>query len=187
MKKIALVLMAIALISASAFAGDMAKSGQWGIQTSLGVGTSPQSVGSIGVKFMASENLAIRVKAGFVSFTPPVASGGSSSSTSGYEVGAGFEYHMESKGGSVSPYVGLQFGYGGESLPTPSGGGTVNNASTWAVNGVFGGEYFFSSNFSWGGEIGIGYANVSTGATGVDAGHAFGTTSATSIVTWYLN
>ncbi len=186
MKRIALVLIAIAILSASALAGDMAKSGQWGIQTSLSAGTSPQSVTSVGFKFMASENLAIRLKAGFSSFTPPVASGTSSSSTSGYEFAGGFEYHMESKGGSVSPYVGLQFGYGGESLPTPQGG-TVNNASEWDVDGVFGGEYFFSSNFSWAGEIGIGYANASTGASGVDSGHGFGTTSATMIATWYLN
>jgi hypothetical protein len=184
MKKIAIVLIAIFVLGASAFAGDMAKSGSWGIQTSLGVGTSPLasevSISSIGLKFMASENLAIRVKAGFTSYTPSVLTGSTSNSASGYEFAGGFEYHMTGVG-SVSPYVGAQFGYGGESLPS---GGT--NVSNWDVVGVFGGEYFFSSNFSWAGEVGIGYANFGA-ASGYDAAHAFGTTSATMIFSWYLN
>ena len=176
MKRIAFVLIAIAVLSTAAMAGDMAKSGSWGIQTAIGVASSPVlSASNVGVKFMASENLAIRVEVGFVTISPP----GGGGSTSGYQVGAGFEYHMESKGGSVSPYVGLQAGYGGGSLP---GGGTTPNS--FAVNGVWGGEYFFSSNFSWGGEVGIGF--LSTGASG-NTTSAFGTTSATMIATWYLN
>ena len=106
MKKIALVLIAIAVLSAAAMAGDMAKSGQWGIQTSLGAASGSSS--TIGLKFMASENFAVRVEAGFQSFSP----GGGGSSTSGYGFGAGFEYHMTAVGG-VSPYVGLGAGYAG--------------------------------------------------------------------------
>ena len=177
MKKIALVLIAIALISASALAGDMVKSGQWGIQTSLGVAGSPViGTNSAGVKFMASENLAVRVELGFTSFSPA----GGGGSTSGYALGAGFEYHMESKGGNVSPYVGLQAGYGGGSAP---GGGTT--PTVFAVNGVFGGEYFFSSNFSVGGEVGLGFASAgASGATSTGIG-TFGVGN--WIATWYLN
>ena len=176
MKKIALVLVAIAVLSTAAMAGDMAKSGQWGIQTALGVSNSPVfGTSNVGVKFMASENLAIRVEVGFATVSPP----GGGGSTSGYAIGAGFEYHMESKGGNVSPYVGLQAGFGGGSVP---GGGTTPTA--FQVNGVWGGEYFFSSNFSWGGEIGLGF--VSAGASGATT-TGFGTGSATMIATWYLN
>src|SRR5258708_3904133 len=115
MKKIALVLIAIAIVSSAAIAGDMAKSGQWGIQSSLGAGSGSSS--TLGLKFMASENLAVRVEAGFESFSP----GGGGSSTSGYGFGAGFEYHMTAVGG-VSPYVGLGAGYVGVSLPNlPTG------------------------------------------------------------------
>ncbi len=182
MKKIALVLIAIAIVSTAAIAGDMAKSGQWGVQTSLGVASSPQPISTLGLKFMASENLAVRIEAGFGSFSP----GGSGSSTSsGYAFGAGFEYHMTAVGG-VSPYVGLQAGYGGESTPTPTGG-TSTNASNVSVNGVWGGEYFFSSNFSWAGEIGLGFVSSSSGVTGASSSSTIGTGSATVILTWYLN
>lgn len=192
MKKIALVSIAIVLVSCAAIAGDMAKSGQWGIQTSLGVANSPVLSGStIGLKFMASENLAVRVEAGFTSATPA----GTSGSTSGYTFGAGFEYHMTAVGG-VSPYVGLQAGYGGGSPPSPPAGVTAPpTPSLFRVTGIWGGEYFFSSNFSWGGEIGIGYSSISNQLSGVDAlgnptygsASAIGTGSATMILSWYLN
>ncbi len=181
MKKIALVLMAIALISASALAGDMAKQGQWGIQTSLGIASQPVTlagqlpVASVGAKFMVSENIAVRVELGFVSSSPS----GGGGSTSGYNIGAGFEYHMESKGGNVSPYVGAQLGFAGMSVP---GGGTT--PTSFSVGGVFGGEYFFSSNFSWGGELGIGFN--SQGVSGATT-TTIATGSATMIATWYLN
>lgn len=181
MKQIALVLFAIAVLTSAAMAGDMAKSGQWGIQTSIGVASSPQSVSSIGLKFMASENLAIRIEAGFGSFSP----GGTGSSTSGYQFGAGFEYHMTAVG-NVSPYVGLQAGYGGESVPVPTGGSAAN-ASNINVRGVWGGEYFFSSNFSWAGEIGLGFTSKSSGVTGASSSSTIATGSATFILTWYLN
>ena len=182
MKKIALVLTAIFVISAVSFGGDMAKSGSWGIQTSLGAASSPvQSTTTVGLKFWASDNMAIRVEAGYQSSTPPVGD-----ATSGYAVGAGFEYHMTAIG-SLSPYVGLQLGYGGGSVP---GGGTTQ--SQFDVRGVWGAEYFFSSNFSWAGELGLGYTSLSnvpyTDVDGPQMGTAssFGTGSATMILSWYM-
>jgi hypothetical protein len=185
MKKIALVLIAIFVISAASFAGDMAKSGSWGIQTSLGVASSPiQSTNSIGMKFWASDNMAIRVEAGYASFTP--ASGGDA--TSGYAIGAGFEYHMTPMG-SLSPYVGLEVGYGGGSVP---GGGTI--PSSLGINGAWGAEYFFASNFSWAGEVQLGYVSTSNVYYGNDVNgnpqygteSSFGTGSATMTLSWYL-
>lgn|GEM_PF-1795026 len=191
MKQIALVLMAIAIVSASALAGDMAKSGQWGVQTSLGAASSPvQSTGTIGLKFMAAENVAVRVEVGLSSNS----AAGGGSSTTGYAVGAGFEYHMTAVGG-VSPYVGLQAGYASGSVPAPAVGTAPPTPAAIAVTGVWGGEYFFSSNFSWGGEIGVGFASLSNQYTGLDAqgnptygsSSSIGTGSATLILTWYLN
>src|SRR5712671_4935472 len=98
MKKIAFVLIAILIVSSVAMS-QMAKQGQWGIQTSLGGANSPvQSTSTIGAKFMASDNVAVRVEVGVSSVTP---SGGSAST--GYAIGAGFEYHMDAHG-NVSPY-----------------------------------------------------------------------------------
>jgi hypothetical protein len=185
MKKIALVLMAIAIVSSAAFAGDMAKSGQWGVQTSLSTSSS-----TLGLKFMASENLAIRVEGGFASVTPSVPTGETSSSTTAYQFGAGFEYHMTAVG-SVSPYVGLGGGYLGKSLPDlPSG---YSNPNAWFIEGHWGGEYFFSSNFSWAGQIGLEYASANTNnfslpvPSGYSNANSFSTFNATMIATWYLN
>jgi hypothetical protein len=182
MKKIALVLIAIFVITAVSFGGDMAKSGSWGVQTSLGVASSPvQSTNTLGLKFWASDNMAIRVEAGYQSVTPPVGD-----ATSGYAIGGGFEYHMTAIG-SLSPYVGLQLGYGGGSVP---GGGTT--MSTFAVKGAWGAEYFFSSNFSWAGEVQLGYTSISnvpyTDINGPHTGteSAFGTGSATMTLSWYM-
>ncbi|HTK80974.1 MAG TPA: hypothetical protein VL633_01665 [Bacteroidota bacterium] len=152
----------------------MAKSGQWGIQTSLGAGSQTSS--TIGLKFMASENLAVRVEAGFTSFSP----GGGGSTSSGYGFGAGFEYHMTAVGG-VSPYVGLGAGYNGVSI-----GGAANNPSTFNVLGFWGGEYFFSSNFSWAGQIGLGFNSFSPGGGG-NSQTTIGTTSLATTLTWYMN
>src|SRR5262245_6773002 len=179
MKKIALVLMAIAIVSTAAFAGDMAKSGQWGVQTAL----SNQSW-TLGLKFMASENLAIRAEGGFESTTPAVPSGQTSSSTTYYLFGAGFEYHMMAVG-NVSPYVGLGGGYAGQSLPNLPAG--QSNPNQWFVEGHWGGEYFFSSNFSWAGQIGLQYNSTSTGLSGYSSANSFSTFNATMIATWYLN
>ncbi len=180
MKKIAFVLIAIAIVSSAAMAGDMAKSGSWGVQTSLGAATgvlgSAISTNTVGFKFWASDNMAVRVEAGFTSVSP---AGGSSSSA--YDIGAGFEYHMAPLAGSVSPYLGLGLGYSGTSIS-----GAANNPSQFNVLGYWGGEYFFSANFSWAGQIGIGYSSYSPGGGG-STSSAFGTTSATMIATWYLN
>src|SRR5436309_2222992 len=171
MNRVALTLMAMLLIvSIASSQGTMAKSGQWGVQTSIGLSSSPiLSTATIGAKFMASDNLAIRVEAGFASSTPPSPPTGSSSATTGYGFGGGFEYHMDSKGGSVSPYVGLEAGYGGGSTPSPSTGTAPPTPALFGVEGVVGGEYFFSSNFSWGGEIGVGFQSLSNQFAGVDA------------------
>jgi len=187
MKRIAFLLIAIAIISSAAMAGDMAKSGQWGVQTSLGLASAPltstgaPSNSTVGLKFMASDNMAVRVEAGFASMSV------NGVSNSSYGFGAGFEYHMESKGGSVSPYVGLGLGYYGVSV-----NGASNTPSTFSVDGVFGGEYFFSSAFSWAGQVGIGYLNESNAyydATNnsYSSASVFGTVSATMILTWYVN
>src|SRR5437016_11746945 len=175
MKKIVLVFIAIAVVSTAAMAGDMAKSGQWGVQTSLGSGGFFTS--TVGLKFMASENFAVRVEAGFNSNSP----GGGASSSSYYGFGAGFEYHMTAVGG-VSPYVGLGAGYSGASI-----GGASNNPSIVNVQGYWGGEYFFSSNFSWAGQIGLNFTSVSSGQTGAPTATSIGTTSGQFILTWYLN
>ena len=84
MKKVALVLMAIVLVGSVAMSQGMAKSGQWGVQTSLGAGSVTTS--TIGFKFMASENLAVRAEVGLNSYSP----GGGGNTQTGYGVGAGF-------------------------------------------------------------------------------------------------
>ena len=186
MKNIALVLMAIALVGAVAHAADMPKQGQWGIQTSIGVASSPVLGSStIGAKFMVSHNVAIRAEIGVTSVSPA----GGGGSTTGFEIGAGFEYHLASAPGNVSPYLGLQAGFGGGSV---SGGGST--PSRFGVNAVFGGEYFFSSNFSAAGEVGIGFSSLSnqpaptvTDPTATGSTTRFGTGSAIFILTWYMN
>lgn len=185
MRQICFSLIALIIYSSGVLAGEIAKSGQWGIQTSLGVASSPvRSTPTIGLKFMASENFAVRVETGFNTYSP--ANGGGT--ITGYAVGAGFEYHMTAVG-SVWPYVGLQTGYGG-------GSNNVNSTrSSFGVAGVWGGEYFFSSNFSLGGEVGVGftsttnvyYANDINGKPLYGTDSAIGTGSATMIATWYLN
>ena len=176
MKKVLLVLLAVVLIGSVASAQSMAKNGQWGIQTSLGLASSPVAgVSTIGAKFLVSDDVAIRVELGLTS----VSLSGGGGSTTGYGIGAGFEYHLTGGKGNVSPYVGLGVGYGGGSTP---GGGTT--PTTLAVQGFFGGEYFFSSNFSWAGQIGLGFG--STGVSGATT-TAIATGSATMIATWYIN
>ena len=183
MKKIALVLIAIFVISAVSFAGDMAKSGSWGVQTSLGIASSPvMSTNSLGLKFWISDNMAIRAELGYLSYTPPIGD-----ATSGYAIGGGFEYHMTPMG-NLSPYVGIELGYGGGSVP---GGGDTQ--SSFAVAGAWGAEYFFASNFSWAGEVQLGYLSTSnvpyTDSNGLPAlgtESYFGTGSATMTLSWYI-
>lgn len=176
MMKVVLTLMVIVLVSSVGFSQSMAKSGQWGIQTSIGAAASPVlGTGTIGAKFLVSEDFALRIEAGINSLSPP----GGGGSTTGYAVGGGFEYHLAGGMGNVSPYLGLQAGFGGGSVP---GGGTT--PTSISVVGVFGGEYFFSSNFSWAGELGLGFN--STGASGTTT-TTIATGSATFIMTWYIN
>ena len=69
--------------------------------------------------------------------------------------------------------------YGGESLSV--GGSTP---SVFGLAGVFGGEYFFSSNFSWACEARLGfvsYNNVATPTTTI------GTLGFATFLTWYIN
>jgi hypothetical protein len=184
MKKIALVLLAMVLVSSIAISGDMAKSGQWGINTSLSIATpsSGLSVNAAGFKFMATDNVAVRASVGFTSFN---SGGTNSTTTSGYSFAAGFEYHMTAIGG-VSPYLGLQAGYGGASLPNLASG--YSNPNVFTVAGVYGGEYFFSSNFSLAGEVGIGFSSSNSGYPNASAQTTFGTVGVAGLVaTWYLN
>ena len=169
MKNIALILVAIVLVSSLALAGDMAKQGQWGVNTTLGTGST-----GAGFKFMVSENMAVRAGLAFASISPA----GGGGSTSNYGIDAGLEFHQAAIGG-VSPYFGVQVMYNGQSLPAPA----VNSTSI-GVQGVYGGEYFFSSNFSWAGEAGIGF--TSSGPSGATS-TTIGTASASFILTWYLN
>ncbi len=182
MKNIALVLLAIVLVSSMAFSADIAKSGQWGVNTSLSIQTAGVGFQSAGFKFMATDNIAIRAAVGFTS----QASGGTNSqTTSGYGFGAGFEYHMAAVGG-VTPYLGLQAAYAGTSYPNLPAG--QSNPNSFTIAGVYGGEYFFSSNFSLAGEVGIGFNSFSTGVTGASAQTTFGTVGVAGLVaTWYLN
>ena len=143
MRKTFLVILAVMLIGSFAFAEGAPRAGEFGIQgalifTTLGFGP----VGDVGAKYFINDTMAIRVGLGIVN----TSSGGTSQTL--YDLGAGFEYHLGGKGG-VSPYVGAELSYGGESL---SAGGTT--PSVFGLAAVFGGEYFFSSNFSWAGEIG---------------------------------
>jgi len=181
MRRILLVLLAVVLIGSVASAQSMAKSGQWGIQTALGVGqsTAPLIVQNVGAKFFATDDIAIRVEAGLTSYSPP----GGGNSTMGYAFGAGFEYHLADMGkGNVSPYVGLGVGYGGYSV---SGG--TNLPANIIVQGFFGGEYFFSSNFSWAGQIGLGFQSQSNVGGTTSSASTIGTASGTMIFTWYMN
>jgi hypothetical protein len=182
MKNIAFVLLAIVLVSSIAISGDVAKSGQWGINTSLSLQTAGVGFNSAGFKFMATDNIAIRAAVGFTSMN---SGGTNSTTTSGYGFGAGFEYHMAAIGG-VSPYLGLEAGYAGTSYPNlPSG---MSNPNSFSLAGVYGGEYFFSSNFSLAGEVGIGFNSYSSGVSGASAATTFGTIGVAGLTaTWYLN
>ena len=83
--------------------------------------------------------------------------------------------------GGVSPYVGLGAGYSGWSVS-----GATNNPSWFSVGGYWGGEYFFSSNFSWAGQLGVNFQSYSPGGAAPSQTN-IGTCSATMIATWYLN
>jgi hypothetical protein len=177
MRRASILVVFVLLLAVAAEAGEIARSGSWGIQTSLGVATATgPGASTIGAKFFVSHNAAIRLEAGVTVISPP---GGGS--TTGYAFGGGFEYHWPPVG-SVTPYIGLEAGYGSASL---SGGGS--SPYVIGARAVAGGEYFFSSNFSGAGEIGLGFASTNPGGAGSQSTNTFGTTGASLILTWYFN
>ena len=170
MKTLVLVFAVLALASTVAFAQAEARAGQFGIQTSVVfTATNLSPGGSLGAKYMISNNMAIRAALGFEN---------TSNLGTGYDIGAGFEYHFGGKGG-VTPYVGGEFSY---SSGTLSSGATAD--SVFGLNGIFGAEYFFSSNFSWAGELSLGFFSASAAGTTVTT---IGTGQALFILTWYIN
>lgn len=174
MKRAVLAVSFLVLMGSLAFAEGAPKAGEFGLQGSLIFTSAPfgSSAGDIGVKYIVSDNIAIRAGVGILNQS----SGGGSLTL--YSIGGGFEYHFGGKGG-VSPYAGAEVSYSGESLST---GGTT--PSDFGLAAVVGGEYFFSNNFSWAGE----------GRLGFDSATAAGTTTTTigtfgfaTFLTWYLN
>ena len=161
------------MLGSTAFAEGAARGGQFGIQTAVilsGTGLSPGA--SLGAKYMISDNMALRAALGIIN----VSSAGAS--TTGYDLGVGFEYHFGGKGG-VSPYAGAQLGYSGGSFST---GGAA--PTDFGLSGVFGAEYFFSSNFSAAGELALGF---NSGTAGGVTTTTIGTGSAIFLLTWYIN
>lgn len=174
MKRLFLVVLAVALVSSLAFAEGAPKAGEFGLQgaftlTSVGLG----STFDVGLKYLITDSVALRAALGLANVS---ATGGS---TTYYDLGAGLEYHFGGKGG-VSPYAGVEVSYSGLSFST--GGSTP---SDFAFAAMFGGEYFFSSNFSWAGEARLGFDSAKTagGATTT----TIGTIGVGSFLTWYLN
>jgi Outer membrane protein beta-barrel domain len=179
MKRLLIPVLVLLLVGYLTFAEGAPKSGDFGIQggvvfTNLGnIGVSPN--GTLGVKYFVNENVALRAGFGIVS----VASGGAS--TTGYAFGAGFEYHFGLKGG-VSPYAGAAISYSSESL---SGGAPA--ASDLGIKAVLGAEYFFSNNFSWAGELGLGYDSFYNPGPPAATTSSIGTIGFGSFLTYYLN
>jgi hypothetical protein len=178
MKKLLLPILVLILIGMLAFAEGAPKGGDLGIQggvvfTNLPGGTSPN--GSLGAKYFINDNIAVRAGFGIVN----VSAGGASST--GYCFGGGFEYHLGVKG-AVSPYVGAAISYSGESL---SGGAA--GLSDLGIKAVFGAEYFFSNNFSWAGELGLGYDSFYNPGPPAATTTSIGTIGFGSFLTYYLN
>ena len=171
MKRLILVIV-IAVFGVAAFA--QAKPGQFGIQggfilTGL---TNITSGTDLGCKVWVTDAMALRASLGLLSQST------AGTTTTGFTLGAGLEYHFAGKG-SVSPYVGAEVGYSGVSVSTGA-----STPSDVAVDAVFGGEYFLTSNFSWGGQLMLGVESYSP-AVGSSTSYLY-TAFATSL-TWYLN
>jgi hypothetical protein len=177
MKRLSLALFALVIVGSLAFAEGSAKRGQFGIQTQLGLATSPViGTSSFGAKYMVTDTIAIRAEVGLTSQSS------NGASFTGYELGGGFEYHFGGKGG-VSPYAGAQLGYAGGS--TSAGG---SQPSEFILKGVFGGEYFFSTNFSLAGEIALGFdSQTGAGVTTTTFFTEGAGAGASLIATWYIN
>jgi len=82
----------------------------------------------------------------------------------------------------VSPYVGAALSYSTESL---SGGAPA--ASDLGIKAMFGAEYFFSNNFSWAGELGLGYDSFYNPGPPATTTTSIGTIGFGSFLTYYLN
>lgn len=179
MKRLLLPVLVLMLIGTLAFAEGAPKGGDFGIQGSASLPFTSSYVGSpmgsLGVKYFFTDNVAIRAAVGLDN----VSVGGGS--TTDYMLAAGFEYHFGGKGG-VSPYLGAQVSYSGFSL---SGGGATS--SDFGLRAVFGGEYFFSSNFSWSGELGLGFDSAYAPGPPAATTTRIGTAAFTTAVTWYIN
>jgi len=172
MKKLVFVILAVVLVSSSALAEGAAAPGQFGLQTavtftSVGLGFT----GDLGAKYIITNNIAVRAALGLAT----TSSGGAT--TNFFDVAAGFEYHFGGKGG-VSPYAGAEISYSSASIPAGKG------PSSLGVNGVFGAEYFFSSNFSWAGEARLGFRSDNAAGT---TSTTFGTAGIATFLTWYIN
>ena len=173
MRKLIFVAVGLSLVAAAAFAQGAPRKGAFGMQTAVIITTVTGSpAGSLGAKYMITDAIGVRAGLGILEM-----SGGGTSSTS-FDLGAGFEYHFPGKGG-VSPYLGAELGYSGVSV---SGGGAT--PSDFGLNAVFGAEFFLSSNFSWGGEALLGF---NSGTSGGVTTTTIGTGAVAFDLTWYLN
>ena len=174
MKKLVLVMLAMVVVNSLVFAEGEPAAGKFGVQTRLiFTSTSLPSASGFGAKFMINDSIALRAALGILNYKS------SGSSITLFDLGAGFEYHFAPKGG-VSPYVSAELSYSAASF---SGGGT--SPSDFGLCAAIGGEYFFSSNFSWAGEARLGYDSYKDGA-GVTTTY-IGTFGFATFLTFYIN
>jgi len=172
MSKFILVTLFLALTFAVAFGQGAPKAGEVGVQGSVVfTNISGGSAGAVGIKYLVTEKIGLRAGIGILNQSS------AGVSTTLYSLGVGFEYHFAGAGG-VSPYVGAQLSYSGESVS--SGGSTPTD---FGLAGVLGGEYFFSSNFSVAGEARLGFESANTGAV---TATSIGTLGFATYLTWYL-
>jgi hypothetical protein len=150
-----------------------ARGGRIGLQGGAiftGIG---QYAGAIGVTHMANDDIALRADAGVRRQSYSAAPG----TITVYDLGLGLEYRFAGKGG-VPPYVGAPFDYSGESISPEA-----DTPSDLGIMALFGGEYFFSGNFSWAGEARVGFNNNKSACRGEGSspeGSSFGASSATA-------
>ena len=171
MKRLFLVVLAVVLVGSFAFADVSAKAGQLGLQSGL-IFTGSGNAGAVGAKYMITDTIGARAGLGL-----SISSSGGSSTTY-FDLGGGVEFHFGGKGG-VSPYAGAELNYSGEAHST---GATA--PSEFGMYAMFGGEYFFSSNFSWAGEARLGFdSRTSSGSTTTK----FGSFGFATFLTWYIN
>jgi hypothetical protein len=171
MKRFVLVILAVVLINSFATAQEATRAGQVGLQTALVFtrNSTGNNAGDIGAKFMLTNNIALRAALGALY--------SDTNSTLSADMGVGIEFHFGGKGG-VSPYAGVECSFStiGSSVGSPS--------NDVGLSVAVGGEYFFSSNFSWAGETRLGFDRYNaSGSTTMTVGtYGFAT-----FLTWYLN